>query len=85
MQVYEESMEEVRYKLDISQLMKKLNFYDRSINALFKENQLKLLYLQDKFNFQEVRDERKMLALREDINANLFESMENNFSECSEA
>ncbi len=51
MQVYEESMEEMRYKLDISQLMKKLNFYDRSINALFKENQLKLLHLQDKFNF----------------------------------
>lgn len=56
MQIYEESLEEMRYKLDISQLMEKITFYDRSINALFDENQLKLLYLQEKFNFQEVRE-----------------------------
>jgi hypothetical protein len=55
MKIYEESLEEMRYKLDISQLLEKLTFYDRSFNALFDENQLKLLYLQEKFNFQEVR------------------------------
>jgi hypothetical protein len=44
--------------------MEKLTFYDRSLNALFDEEQLKLLYLQEKFNFQEVRNERNMLALR---------------------
>ena len=35
MQIYEESLEEMRNKLDIGQLMEKLTFYDRSINALF--------------------------------------------------
>jgi hypothetical protein len=64
MKIYEESLEEIRYKLDIGQLMEKLTFYDRSLNVLFDESQLKLLYLQEKFNFQEVRDERNMLGLR---------------------
>ena len=72
MQIYEESLEEIRQKMDISQLMGKLTFYDRSLNVLFDESQLKLLYLQEKFNFQEVRDERNMLGLRNDIVANLF-------------
>lgn len=72
MQIYEESLEEIRQKLDISQLMEKLTFYDRSLNVLFDESQLKLLYLQEKFNFQEVRDERNMLGLRNNIVANLF-------------
>jgi predicted nucleic acid-binding protein len=72
MQIYEESLEEMRQKLDISQLMEKLTFYDRSLSVLFDESQLKLLYLQEKFNFQEVRDERNMLGLRNDIVANLF-------------
>jgi hypothetical protein len=57
-------LEEIRYKLDIGQLMEKLTFYDRSLNVLFDESQLKLLYLQEKFNFQEVRNERNMLGLR---------------------
>jgi hypothetical protein len=56
MQIYEESLEEMRHKLDISHLMEKLTFYDRAIDTLFDENQLKLLYLQEKFNFQDVRD-----------------------------
>jgi predicted nucleic acid-binding protein len=64
MKIYEESLEEMRQKLDIGQLMEKLTFYDRSLNVLFDESQLKLLYLQEKFNFQEVRDERNMLGLR---------------------
>jgi hypothetical protein len=64
MKIYEESLEEMRHKLDIGQLMEKLTFYDRSLNVLFDESQLKLLYLQEKFNFQEVRDERNMLGLR---------------------
>jgi hypothetical protein len=58
--------------------MEKLTFYDRSLNALFDENQLKLLYLQEKFNFQEVRNERNMLALREGIVANLSQLNEIN-------
>ena len=71
MEIYEQSLEEMRYKLDISQVMEKLTFYDRSINALFDESQLKLLYLQEKINFQEVRDERNMLSMREGIVSNL--------------
>jgi hypothetical protein len=73
MEIYEQSLEEMRYKLDISQVMEKLTFYDRSINALFDESQLKLLYLQEKINFQEVRDERDMLSMREGIVSNLFD------------
>lgn len=46
MQIYEESLEEMRYKLDVSQLLEKISFYDRSLNVLFDEHQLKLLYLQ---------------------------------------
>lgn len=51
MDIYEDSLEEIKYKLDISQLLNKMAFYDRSFNVLFDEHQLKLLYLQDKFNF----------------------------------
>jgi hypothetical protein len=35
MKIYEESLEEMRQKLDIGQLMEKLTFYDRSLNVLF--------------------------------------------------
>ncbi len=73
MEIYEQSLEEMRNKLDISQVMEKLTFYDRSINVLFDESQLKLLYLQEKINFQEVRDERNMLSMREGIVSNLFD------------
>jgi hypothetical protein len=73
MEIYEQSLEEMRHKLDISQVMEKLTFYDRSINSLFDESQLKLLYLQEKINFQEVRDERNMLRMREGIVSNLFD------------
>lgn len=58
MQIYDESLEEMSLKLDVSQLLEKMSFYDRSLNALFDENQLKLLYLQEKFNFEEIRQER---------------------------
>ncbi len=68
----------MRCKLDISQLLEKLSFYDRSLNVLFDEDQLKLLYLQEKYNFEEIREERTMLGMRKDIVANLFGMMAEN-------
>ena len=40
-------------------------FYDRAMNSLFDDNQLKLLYVQKKMNLEEMKKEREKLMLAE--------------------
>ena len=45
----------MNHQLDVNLLLQKIVFYDKVVRVLFDEEQLKLLYLQEKFNIKEIR------------------------------
>ena len=71
--IFDGTIKEIRKQLDISTIMQKLMFYDRAMNSLFDENELKLLSIQKKLNLEEIKREREKMMIVEELVQNVVD------------
>lgn len=69
--MYDDTLSEMRNQMNINTLFQKVSFFDKAIHTLFDEEQLKLLYLQEKYNILDIKKDREMMNMGLDI-LNMF-------------
>jgi hypothetical protein len=60
----EDKLTETRHQLNIDQLLQKISFFEKANECILEEDQIKLLYLQEKFSIKELQNQR--------INMNIY-------------
>ena len=58
-----EKLEETRNQMNIDTLLQKISLYEKSFQCLFDDDQIILLYLQEKLSISEVREQRMIMNL----------------------
>lgn len=66
MKIVEDKIEETRNQMNIDLLLQKITYYERSFQCLFDEDQLLLLYLQEKISINELKKQRNLINMEYD-------------------
>ena len=61
-----DKLEETRIQLNIDTLLQKITFYEKSFHCIFDEDQIMLLYLQEKLSIEELKEQRMIMNLDQD-------------------
>ena len=80
MKKFDSCRNEIQKQFDITFLMKRIIFFERSLKILFEDHQFKGLHMHDKMTIKEAQQLRSYYRLRDKIKSKLEDNSENQFT-----
>ena len=80
MKKFDSCRNEIQKQFDITFLMKRIIFFERSLKILFEDHQFKGLHMHDKLTIKEAQQLRSYYRLRDKIKSKLEDNSENQFT-----